>query len=142
MNRDLKQGHFIFQIGAKPARRLLLKEVFIMVKLECILRPEKFEPVREALSKFGVKGMTVTQVMGCGLQKGHTQYYRGTELSVSLLPKMKLEIVTTDDRVEEIIKVVRSVGVTGNIGDGKIFVAPIKNAIRMRTGETGDDALG
>jgi len=113
-----------------------------MVKLECILRPEKFEPVREALSKFGVKGMTVTQVMGCGLQKGHTQYYRGTELSVSLLPKMKLEIVTIDDRVEEIVKIIRSVGVTGNIGDGKIFVAPIKDAIRMRTGETGDDALG
>jgi len=113
-----------------------------MVKLECILRPEKFEPVREALSKFGIKGMTVTQVMGCGLQKGHTQFYRGTELSVSLLPKMKLEIVTTDDRVDEIVKIIRSVGVTGNIGDGKIFVAPINDAIRMRTGETGDNALG
>jgi len=113
-----------------------------MIKLECILRPEKFEPVREALSNFGVKGMTVSQVMGCGLQKGHTQFYRGTELSVTLLPKMKLEIVTTDDRVEEIIKIIRSVGVTGNIGDGKIFVTPIKDAIRMRTGETGNDALG
>lgn len=113
-----------------------------MVKLECILRPEKFEPVREALSNFGVKGMTVSQVMGCGLQKGHTQFYRGTELSVTLLPKMKLEIVTTDDRVDEIVKIIRSVGVTGNIGDGKIFIAPIKDAIRMRTGETGNEALG
>ena len=112
-----------------------------MVKLECILRPEKFEPVREALSKFGVKGMTVSQVMGCGLQKGHSEFYRGTEVSVSLLPKMKLEIVTTDDRVDEIIKIIRSVGVTGNIGDGKIFITPVKDAIRMRTGETGNDAL-
>ena len=112
-----------------------------MIKLECILRPEKFEPVREALSKFGVKGMTVSQVMGCGLQKGHSEFYRGTEVSVSLLPKMKLEIVTTDDRADEIIKIIRSVGVTGNIGDGKIFITPIKDAIRMRTGETGNDAL-
>ncbi|MEA4927033.1 MAG: P-II family nitrogen regulator [Syntrophomonadaceae bacterium] len=112
-----------------------------MVKLECILRPEKFEPVREALSNFGVKGMTVSQVMGCGLQKGHTQFYRGTEVSVTLLPKMKLEIVTTQDRVEDIVKLIRSVAVTGNIGDGKIFIAPINDAIRMRTGETGHDAL-
>ena len=112
-----------------------------MIKLECILRPEKFEPVREALSDFGVKGMTVSQVMGCGLQKGHTEYYRGAELSVNLLPKVKLEIVTTDERAGEIIKVIRSKGVTGNIGDGKIFVTPVKDAIRMRTGESGDDAL-
>ncbi len=112
-----------------------------MVKLECILRPEKFEPVREALSNFGVKGMTVSQVMGCGLQKGHTQFYRGTEVSVTLLPKMKLEIVTTQDRVDDIVKLIRSVAVTGNIGDGKIFIAPINDAIRMRTGETGNDAL-
>jgi nitrogen regulatory protein P-II 1 len=112
-----------------------------MVKLECILRPEKFEPVREALSDFGVKGMTVTQVMGCGLQKGHTQFYRGTELSVTLLPKIKIEIVTTDELVQELVKVIRSVAVTGNVGDGKIFVAPISDSIRMRTGETGNDAL-
>ncbi|PKM76055.1 MAG: transcriptional regulator [Firmicutes bacterium HGW-Firmicutes-15] len=112
-----------------------------MIKLECILRPEKFEPVRAALSKFGVKGMTISQVMGCGLQKGHSEYYRGAELSVNLLPKVKLEIVTTDDQVEELIKIIRSVGVTGAIGDGKIFITDIKNAIRMRTGERGNDAL-
>ena len=112
-----------------------------MVKLECILRPEKFEPVREALSEFGIKGMTVTQVMGCGLQKGHTQYYRGTEVSVTLLPKIKIEIVTTNEMVQEVVKVIRSVAVTGNIGDGKIFIAPISDSIRMRTGETGNDAL-
>ncbi len=112
-----------------------------MVKLECILRPEKFEPVREALSEFGIKGMTVTQVMGCGLQKGHTQFYRGTEVSVTLLPKIKIEIVTTNELVQEVVKVIRSVAVTGNIGDGKIFIAPINDSIRMRTGETGNDAL-
>ena len=111
------------------------------MKLECILRPEKFESVRAALSNLGVKGMTVSQVMGCGLQKGHTEFYRGTEVSVNLLPKVKLEIVTTDGQVDELIKIIRSVGVTGVIGDGKIFVADIKNAIRMRTGESGDDAL-
>jgi Nitrogen regulatory protein PII len=113
-----------------------------VVKLECILRPEKFEPVREALSNFGVKGMTISQVMGCGLQKGHTQFYRGTEVSVNLLPKVKLEIVTTEERVQEMIKIIRSVAVTGNIGDGKIFVSPINDAVRMRTGEAGDAALG
>jgi nitrogen regulatory protein P-II 1 len=112
-----------------------------MVKLECIVRPEKFEPVREALSEFGIKGMTVSQVMGCGMQKGHTQFYRGTELSVTLLPKIKLEIVTTDDRVQDIVKLIRSVAVTGNIGDGKIFISPINDSIRMRTGETGNDSL-
>jgi len=112
-----------------------------MVKLECILRPEKFEPVRQALSDFGIKGMTVSQVMGCGLQQGHTEFYRGKELSVNLLPKVKVEIVTTDERVEELVKIIRSVGVTGAIGDGKIFVTPIKDAVRMRTGESGDDAL-
>lgn len=112
-----------------------------MIKLECIVRPEKFEPVREALSKYGIKGMTVSQVMGCGLQKGHSEFYRGTELSVNLLPKVKLEIVTTDDRVDEIVKIIRSIAVTGNIGDGKIFISPINDAIRMRTGENGNDAL-
>jgi nitrogen regulatory protein P-II 1 len=112
-----------------------------MVKLDCILRPEKFEPVREALSEFGIKGMTVSQVMGCGMQKGHTQFYRGTELSVTLLPKVKIEIVTTDERVQEIVKLIRSVAVTGNVGDGKIFISPISDSIRMRTGETGNDAL-
>ncbi|MDD3024799.1 MAG: P-II family nitrogen regulator [Syntrophomonadaceae bacterium] len=112
-----------------------------MIKLECILRTEKFEPVREALSKFGIKGMTVSQVMGCGLQKGHAEKYRGAELTINLLPKIKVEIVTTDDHVEELVKLIRSVGMTGAVGDGKIFIVPIRDAIRMRTGESGDDAL-
>ncbi|HNX29275.1 MAG TPA: P-II family nitrogen regulator [Syntrophomonadaceae bacterium] len=112
-----------------------------MVKLECILRPEKFEQVREALSDFGVRGMTVSQVMGCGLQKGHTGYYRGAEVNVNLLSKVKLEIVTTEERVQEMVKIIRAKGVTGSIGDGKIFISPINDAIRMRTGENGIDAL-
>lgn len=112
-----------------------------MVKMECILRREKLEPVREALSNFGIKGMTVSQVMGCGLQKGHSEYYRGKELSVNLLPKAKLEIVTTEDRVEELVKIISSTAATGSIGDGKIFISPINDAIRMRTGENGNAAL-
>jgi nitrogen regulatory protein P-II 1 len=112
-----------------------------MIKIECILRPEKFEKVREALSEFGIKGMTISQVMGCGLQKGYSEYYRGAELSVNLLPKVKLEIVTTDDRADEIVSIIRSQAVTGNVGDGKVFITPIRDAIRLRTGESGDLAL-
>lgn len=112
-----------------------------MVKIECIMRPEKFDSVREALSEFGLKGMTVSQVMGYGLQKGHTGHYRGAEFSVNLLHKVKIEIVTTEDRAEEMIKIIRSIAVTGNVGDGKIFISDIKDAIRMRTGESGNSAL-
>lgn len=112
-----------------------------MVKLECILRPEKFEKVREALSEFGVKGMTVSQVMGCGLQKGHSEYYRGTEVSVNLLPKVKLEIVTLDERLDDLIRIIRQHGVTGKIGDGKLFTLPVQDAVRLRTGDSGEAAL-
>ncbi len=112
-----------------------------MTKIECILRPEKFEQVKEALSKFGVRGMTVSQVMGCGLQKGRTEIYRGTEISINLLPKIKLEIVTIDNRVDELVKIITETARTGAIGDGKIFVYAVQNAIRVRTGETGDKAL-
>jgi len=112
-----------------------------VTKIECILRPEKLEPVKEALSKFGVRGMTVSQVMGCGLQKGRTEIYRGTEISINLLPKIKLEIVTIDNRVDELVKIITETARTGAIGDGKIFVYAVQNAIRVRTGETGDKAL-
>ncbi len=112
-----------------------------MTKIECILRPEKLEPVKEALSKFGVRGMTVSQVMGCGLQKGRTEIYRGTEISINLLPKIKLEIVTIDNRVDELVKIITETARTGAIGDGKIFVYAVQNVIRVRTGETGDKAL-
>lgn len=112
-----------------------------MVKIEAILRPDTFERIKEALGEFGAKGMSVTQIMGCGLQKGRTEVYRGTEFTINLLPKIKLEIATTDDRAEQIVKIICDQARTGNIGDGKIFVSKLENAVRVRTGETGDQAL-
>lgn len=113
-----------------------------MVKLECFIRPEKLEAVKEALNNFGVKGMSISSVMGAGLQKGRTGVYRGTEISINLLPKMKIEIYTADDgRADEIVKLISKTAYTGMIGDGKIFILPAQNAVRVRTGETGEDAL-
>lgn len=113
----------------------------MMVKIEAILRPNMFEQIKDALDKFGVRGMTVMQVMGCGLQKGRTEVYRGTEFTINLLPKIKLEIATTDDMADQIVKIICEKARTGNIGDGKIFVSRLDNAVRVRTGETGDQAL-
>lgn len=112
-----------------------------MTKLECLLRPDRFEHVKEALTRYGVKGMTITQVMGCGLQKGHTEIYRGAEYNISLLPKVKLEVVVRDHQVQEVTDIIRHAAHTGQIGDGKIFIYPIADAIRIRTGETGDAAI-
>ncbi|HCJ78524.1 MAG TPA: transcriptional regulator [Desulfotomaculum sp.] len=112
-----------------------------MTKIECILRPGKLENVKDALGKFGIQGMTVTQVIGCGLQKGHTEVYRGTEYSINLLPKIKLEIVIKDEDVEKVVNLITQAARTGEIGDGKIFVHPVTNAIRIRTGETGENAI-
>ncbi|MGD0153046.1 MAG: P-II family nitrogen regulator [Thermacetogeniaceae bacterium] len=112
-----------------------------MVKIEAILRPNTFEQIKDALGEFGAKGLTVTQVMGCGLQKGRTEVYRGTEFTFNLLPKIKLEIATTDDRADQIVKIICEKARTGSIGDGKIFISKLDNAVRVRTGETGDQAL-
>ncbi|MFZ5597629.1 MAG: P-II family nitrogen regulator [Bacillota bacterium] len=112
-----------------------------MKKIECILRPGKLEEVKEALNKMGVHGMTVMQVMGCGLQKGRKEVYRGTELTINLLPKVKVEIVVRDGQLDSVLKMVRESAVTGEIGDGKIFVSNVENVIRIRTGETGDKAI-
>lgn len=112
-----------------------------MKKIECILRPSKLEDVKEALTVFGIKGMTVSQVMGCGLQKGRKEVYRGTELTVNLLPKVKLEIVVVDKDVEKVLSIITSTARTGEIGDGKIFVYPVDTAVRIRTGESGDNAV-
>jgi len=112
-----------------------------MKKIEFVIRPSKFEQVKEALSNFGIKGMTVTNVTGCGLQGGRTEYYRGSEYVVNLLPKVKVEIVVSDRSVEEVIKVIQENAVTGQIGDGKIFICPVDDAIRIRTGERGENAL-
>lgn len=112
-----------------------------MTKIECILRPGKLETVKEAVNKCGIHGMTVTQVIGCGLQKGRTEVYRGTEYSVNLLPKIKVEMVIPDKDVDEIIKLISDAARTGEIGDGKIFTYKIDNAVRIRTGEIGDEAI-
>ena len=112
-----------------------------MKKVEAIIRIEKFEAVKEKLFEVGINGITISQVLGCGNQKGHKNIYRGTVVEVNLLPKMKLEIVTTEDKVNQIVEVIRQNAKTDNIGDGKIFVYTIDNAVRIRTGESGDIAL-
>lgn len=112
-----------------------------MKKIEAVIRPEKLEDVKDALGKYGIKGMTVTQVVGCGLQKGRTEVYRGTEYSINLLPKIKIEIVIKDHSVEDVVDIISKTAQTGAVGDGKIFIYPVENAIRIRTGESGDEAL-
>lgn len=112
-----------------------------MKKVEAIIRPEKLEEVKDALGKYGIKGMTVTQVVGCGLQKGRIGVYRGHEYSINLLPKLKIEIVLLDHQVEDVADIICEYSRTGEVGDGKIFVFPIDNAVRIRTGESGNDAI-
>jgi len=116
-----------------------------MTKIECILRPNKILDVKNAMAKFGVHGMTVTEVIGCGLQKGHVEGKPednwNTELNINLLPKTKIEMVVTDAMVDKIIDEIIKICQTGEIGDGKIFTSPISNAIRIRTGEKGDNAV-
>ena len=112
-----------------------------MKLITAIVRPFKLDEVREALSQAGVSGITVTEVKGFGRQKGHTELYRGAEYIVNFLPKVKIETVVNDDRVEAVIDALQAVAATGKTGDGKIFVTPVEQAIRIRTGETGDDAV-
>ena len=110
-------------------------------KIEIITRPEKLEALKEAMYGIRVTGMTVSQVYGCGLSEGYTEVYRGKEMYVNLLPKIKVEIVVCEVPVEKVVDVAKQVCCTGNIGDGKIFVYPIANAIRIRTGEEGPAAI-
>ncbi len=112
-----------------------------MKKIEAIFRPHALESVREALVEAGFHGMTVMEVKGVGRQKGHTEVYRGAEYHVDFLPKIKLEIVTADEKVEKAVSIIIKHTKTGKIGDGKIFVLPAEEAIRVRTEETGEDAL-
>ncbi|ABZ83813.1 nitrogen regulatory protein p-ii [Heliomicrobium modesticaldum Ice1] len=112
-----------------------------MKKIEAIIRPTKLDEVKEALNRIGVRGMTVTQVAGCGLQKGKKGFYRGSEYTIDLLPKVKIEVVVADSLVDDLLKVITDQVRSGEIGDGKIFVSPIENVVRIRTGETGDGAL-
>ncbi|WP_334110193.1 P-II family nitrogen regulator [Thermodesulfitimonas autotrophica] len=112
-----------------------------MRKIEAIIRSGKLEAVKDALGRYGIHGMTVSQVMGCGTQKGRTEVYRGHEYSINLLPKVKIEIVLRDQEVEKVIEVIATAARTGQVGDGKIFVCPAENAVRVRTGEQGDAAV-
>lgn len=112
-----------------------------LTKIEIITRPSKLDALKNALNAIGVTGMTVSQVYGCGLTKGHKEVYRGTEYAINLLPKIKLETVVCEVPVETVLETAKAVLQTGEIGDGKIFVYPIANAIRIRTGEEGDIAI-
>jgi len=112
-----------------------------MKLITAIIKPFKLDDVRESLSEIGVQGVTVTQVKGFGRQKGHTELYRGAEYVVDFLPKMKVEVVLDDDLVERAMESISKAANTGKIGDGKIFVSPVEQAIRIRTGETDKDAL-
>ena len=112
-----------------------------MKKVEAIIKPFKLEEVKEAIAEVGVQGLTVTEVKGFGRQKGHKELYRGAEYVVEFLPKVKLEIVVTDEKLKDVVEAITKAASTGRTGDGKIFVSPIEEAIRIRTGESGDIVL-
>src|SRR5258708_2564536 len=112
-----------------------------MKKIEAIIKPFKLEDVKVALTNLGVEGMSVSEVKGFGRQKGHTEIYRGSEYTVDFLPKIKIEIVLADDLVSSAVEAIVKAAKTGKIGDGKVFVSPIENAIRIRTGEIGEQAV-
>lgn len=117
-------------------------EAVAVKKVEAIIKPFKLEEVKEALANVGVQGLTVTEVKGFGRQKGHKELYRGAEYVVEFLPKVKLEVVVPDDKLQGVIDAVVKAASTGRIGDGKIFVSPVEDAIRIRTGESGDLVIG
>lgn len=112
-----------------------------MTKIECIIRPERFEDVNAALTDLGITGLTTSEVRGCGRQRGYVERYRGMEYQVRLLPKMKLEIVVRDEQVDDVIQAIMESGRTGEVGDGKVFLSRIEDAVRIRTGERGEAAL-
>ena len=112
-----------------------------MKKIEAIIKPFKLDDVKEALNEVGIHGMTITEVKGYGRQKGHKEIYRGAEYIVDFIPKLKIEIVVAADRAAEVMDKIRESANTGKIGDGKIFLLPVEEAVRVRTGETGSDAI-
>ena len=112
-----------------------------MKKIEAIIKPFKLDEVKDELNNVGVLGLTVTEVKGYGRQKGHTELYRGAEYAVDFLPKIKIELIISDELVEDVIKVIKSKAHTGRIGDGKIFISNIDEVIRIRTGESGKNAI-
>lgn len=112
-----------------------------MKKIEAIIKPFKLDDVKDALTEIGIQGITITEVKGFGRQKGHTEIYRGAEYLIDLLPKSKIELVVADEQVREIVETIERTAKTGKMGDGKIFVTHVEEVIRIRTGETGEEAL-
>ena len=112
-----------------------------MKKVEAIIRPDRLQAVQDALDAIGASGLTVTEVVGCGAQRGYTEVYRGARANISLQRKVKVEVVVTDARLEPVIEAIQSAARSGEVGDGKIFVLPVADAIRIRTGERGDEII-
>ncbi len=135
-------ARFLLRIGQQSARRGWAQPNGDDVKkIEAIIKPFKLDEVKEALHEIGVSGITVTEAKGFGRQKGHTELYRGAEYVVDFLPKVKLEVVVADEQAERVVEAIASAAQTGRIGDGKIFVTAIESALRIRTGETDDEAI-
>lgn len=118
-----------------------MKGEYVMKKVEAIIKPFKLDEVKEALNEIGIQGITISEVKGFGRQKGHTELYRGAEYVVDFIPKIKLEIIVSDAVLPNVVDVIEKSAKTGRIGDGKIFVTPVEAVVRIRTGETGEDAL-
>jgi nitrogen regulatory protein P-II 1 len=124
-----------------PASNAPADEEITMKKIEAIIKPHKLDEVKEALAQVGIQGMTITEVRGFGRQKGHTELYRGAEYTVTFVPKVKIEVLTTDAKASQVVEAVKTAARTGQIGDGKIFVIPVEEALRIRTGERGEEAI-
>mgnify|MGYP001472192969 CR=1 FL=1 len=136
-----KNKHCIFLLSALTSRRQTLALRPTMKKIEAIIRPFKLDDVRDGLQEIGIYGLTISEVRGFGRQKGHTETYRGAEYQIDTLPKLKIEIVVADHMTYPVIDTIIKFAATGQVGDGKIFVLPVEDAIRIRTEESGDDAL-
>ena len=143
ISREQFKIPFLLESGISPATlrstTTLLPQT--MKKIEAIIKPFKLEEVKEALAEVNLQGMTVTEVKGFGRQKGHTEIYRGSEYTVDFLPKVKIEIVVNDADADKVSEAIVKSSNTGKIGDGKVFISPVEQAIRIRTGETGADAV-
>ena len=141
LNLDWHDACFCEAEGTGKAMRALFAPELEMKKIEAIIKPFKLDEVKEALQEVGVQGITVTEAKGFGRQKGHTELYRGAEYVVDFLPKVKIEVVLSEDLVERAVEAIQKAARTGRIGDGKIFITSIEEVIRIRTGETGNEAI-
>jgi len=140
--RSSRKGTWSFHFDGILRSLLQAKEGGLaMKKIEAVIKPFKLDEVKEALSKIGVKGMTVSEVKGFGRQKGHTEVYRSAEYKIDFIAKVKIELITADEIVPQVVETIERVAKTGKIGDGKIFVSPVEEVIRIRTGERGRDAI-